>query len=158
MLIEMGSDAKPFIEHRDHGGHTPLHIAAMNGHLSCIEVLLSTGADINGKEASPVCPLHHQNSKVNSVACRGRSALHISAEGEGTECLELLIAKGADVNCVDDWGRTPLHIAYQQGNTHAIEALLDANASTECECRKGMKPIDYAMESRNADAVPLLSA
>jgi len=38
-----------FVNHPNHSGNTPLHWAALNTHLACVQVLVQAGADISAK-------------------------------------------------------------------------------------------------------------
>ena len=53
-----------------------------------------------------------------------RTPLHIAAEFDHVEIVQLLIAKGADFNKKDSDGSAPLHIASQQGSINTIDHLL----------------------------------
>ena len=44
---------------RDHNGLTPLHIAAKNGDMDCMNFLLSKGEDINALDHDNNTPLHY---------------------------------------------------------------------------------------------------
>ena len=64
-----------------------LHRAAYNKHKEIIELLITNGVDVNGKNDAAETPLHLATTK---------------------EIAELLIANGADVNATDKYGETPL--------------------------------------------------
>ena len=69
---------------------TPLHEAAVEGHIETAQALVSAGADIHAKDQWKQMPLH-------DAAWCGR-----------TETLKWLISVGADVNVKDSNGQTPL--------------------------------------------------
>ena len=64
-----------------------LHRAAYNKHKEIIELLITNGVDVNGKNDAAETPLHLATTK---------------------EIAELLIANGADVNAATNRGTTPL--------------------------------------------------
>jgi len=64
-----------------------LHRAAYNKHKEIIELLITNGVDVNGKNDAAETPLHLATTK---------------------EIAELLIANGADVNATTNRGTTPL--------------------------------------------------
>ena len=53
VLIAAGAD----IEKRNNFGHTPLHIATVNGHTRIVEVLIAAGADVNVRDGKRYTPL-----------------------------------------------------------------------------------------------------
>jgi len=76
-------------------GQTPLSYACVKGHPNCVKALLSLGADLDHTWGV---------AKITAVAA--------AAQHGTTECLRLLIAKGADVNKpLVVWSPPPLHTA-----------------------------------------------
>ena len=87
--------AKPnhFKEVKDLNGNTPLHWAALNGHIDMVTSLLENGADVQSKEDF------------------GRTPLHFSAIGGHHEVCKALIEAGAELNSVEIDGFSPLMVA-----------------------------------------------
>ena len=54
VLLYAGGDVKV----KDSNGATPLHIACLNGHLSCARALLDRDADPNARNLAESTPLH----------------------------------------------------------------------------------------------------
>ncbi|WP_257263466.1 ankyrin repeat domain-containing protein, partial [Endozoicomonas sp. ONNA2] len=82
-------------------GYTPLHFAAENNSVRCLEALIKAGANINARE------------KKN-----GYTPLHIAAARGSTECLQnLLEFDGVDIS-------RALHCAAATGNAGAVKALM----------------------------------
>ena len=78
--------------------HTPLFIAAQEGHASVVELLLKAdGVDVNKAREDGATPLY--------IAAR---------EGHASVVELLLKADGVDVNKGDEDGATPLFIAAQK--------------------------------------------
>ena len=95
------------VEGREEGGNedTALHVAASGGHMECLKLLLTEGADMETK------------------AGRGWTVLHIAALRGHAKVVECLIEKGADLEAEDEWGRTPLMCAKENGHDPCAELL-----------------------------------
>ena len=86
-------------------GQSPLHLAAIMGHVEVTELLIASGADLEGTDKYGNTPLHY-------AAHHGRK-----------ETTKLLITKGADLNVKRDDGNTPLDNATQYKHTEIIDLL-----------------------------------
>jgi WD40 repeat protein len=89
---------------------TPLHQAVDEGRSDIVRLLLSQGADVNGRDSD------------------GSTPLHLAASRNNEELVKVLIDKGADVNARDNNGRTPLHLAARNNNKELILLLLSKGA------------------------------
>ncbi len=90
---------------RGRTGDTPLHIAAINGNLEAIALLLQEGAELNAKGEDGMTPLHY------------------AVQMGQIEAIKILIEHAADSTLTDEFGDTPLTKARIMNNSH-IEALL----------------------------------
>ena len=81
---------------------TPLHLAAREGHVDCIELLLKHGAMVNAINEGKQTPLHE-------CAFKGKE-----------QAVKVLLIKGADPHAKNGMGRTPLVEACHQGTTFTI--------------------------------------
>ena len=88
-----------------HGGNTPLLLAARVGDLASATVLVAAGAD------------------VNDAAAYGISATVLAAHSGNVELIEFLLESGADPNAVAA-GYSALHAAILHRNERAVAALL----------------------------------
>ena len=111
-LIEYGSDC----EDADRSGYPPLWLAAYNGHIPCMEILID----------SKVSP----NDAIDSYE---NSPLHAAVSNGKRDAVAFLIEKGADVNKRNASGETPIVYTAARGDLQMLELLLDNKASTESQ-------------------------
>eukprot|EP00386_Alphamonas_edax_P000693 GDKI01002160.1.p1 GENE.GDKI01002160.1~~GDKI01002160.1.p1 ORF type:complete len:281 (+),score=45.29 GDKI01002160.1:218-1060(+) len=69
--------------HFDTGGRSPLHVAASNGRIDCVRVLLGHKADVHARDQ------------------QGRTPLFVAASRAQHECVRVLVNGGADINTPD---------------------------------------------------------
>ena len=84
---------KEILDRRDRVGQTALLIAAAEGFVEFIEVLIAAGPDINAQ------------------GLLGNSSLHLAAESDLSKVVEVLIKANAKVCIENDVGQTPHEIA-----------------------------------------------
>lgn len=117
-------------------GHTPLLVAARDGHTGIARLLLEAGADVNATEPTfGAVPLH-------------KAVYNGHAELTG------LIATWPGVNLNFQGatnGYTPLHDAIWHGYAECANVLLNAGASTNRFGHDGKTPLDLAVEVLGAD-------
>jgi ankyrin repeat protein len=113
LLIGAGAD----VNSADAAKTTPLQLAAAEGDLSLVRLLIARGADVKHRD------------------WKGDTALHKATTKAVAECL---IAHGAEVNRADDDGSIPLHFA---ANAAVAEALLAAGAHLDQRDKEGETPL-----------------
>jgi hypothetical protein len=87
-------------------GSTPLHDAALKGHIEIARLLLQSGAEVNVRKNGGSTPLH-------------------CAAGYGhVEILHLLVENGADLEAQDNYGSRALHLAAYHGRLPFIQELI----------------------------------
>ena len=120
-----------------HKGLTPLHTAAIIGHLKIVELLINHGSPINLRE---------------SLGC---TSLMLACFNKQEEVVDYLLQNGAEVNIQDDKGATALSIAAQEGATSIVEMLLQKDADTSLGYN-GSTPLHTASEYGHNDSIKLL--
>ncbi|KAI3518906.1 hypothetical protein L1887_07796 [Cichorium endivia] len=171
------STAKYLIEHGANPalsselGATALHHVAGIGNIELMEVLLSSGVEVDsqsdagtplvwaaghGQQDALKLLLKH-NADPNIETDDGITPLLSAVAAGSLPCLELLIQAGAKVN-ITAGGATPLHIAADSGNTELITCLLKSGADPNVKDEDGLKPVQVAAARGNKSAVETLLA
>ena len=119
-------------------GYTPLHFAAIGGHDTIVELLLSKGACVDAQTDSGLTPLHFANrgghdkvveKLLAAGACVEKSTeegglLHFAAKRGHTKVVEQLLRARAKIDEPNSKGFTPLHLATQGGHDAVVEQLI----------------------------------
>lgn len=137
--IEEGHD----VNAQDHEGKTPLMycITYIGVHLSCADLLLKEGANLD-----------HQSSD-------GSTALHIASFAGALSLVELMLLNGANPDIPDHEGRLPLHWATKPKSPKCISTLLkNSNFDINKGDDSGMTALMWACHFDNAPVVTYLLA
>eukprot|EP01052_Picozoa_sp_SAG31_P000296 SAG31_NODE_9_length_42330_cov_441.979162_11_plen_1177_part_00 len=142
------SDGNSITSQHPASGAGPLHMAAYQGHVDCVEELLSFGADPFQTDLMGLSALHYAANREDvlyallSSSSAARLAVNTEAEPNGETALLLASFHGddgaidclmeyeADVDSVDSSGTTPLHMAALHGHRRAVKSLLSHGASS----------------------------
>ena len=102
------------------GSHfvTPLIIAALNGHLKSVKILLRYGADIETRG----------KLMIENEVIEGCTPLWAAASAGRFDVVKLLIERKADVNGRTTTGSTPLRAAACVGHLDIVRCLVDRGA------------------------------
>jgi len=129
MLINAGANVNTV--EKEHN-QTPLMYAAAakKNAGEIVKLLLSKGADVKPRSLSYDWPSHiSEEPRVQYHPFGGLTALLYAARDGCLDCVEALIAKGADVNVPTPEGVTPLMIALDNDNNDIAKLLLDHGAN-----------------------------
>ncbi len=152
-----------------------LHHAALLGHIDQVQLLISSGFDVNAKDKLDQTPLHWaaitgqrevaelllaKGADANAKHGAGDTVLHIAASRGHNGMAQLLISKGADVNAKNAAGGTPLHyVAMSESvSTEVIELLIAKGADVNSKNNDGQTPVVAAMAQNRRNIIELLVA
>jgi ankyrin repeat protein len=137
-----------------------VHIASENGHVSLLEFLLKSNADVNMCNSDKSTPLHlacrqgnkdcvvmllHSQARVNQSNKNGDTPLHEAVRSGHCDTVQILLNRNADVYLCNKYGDTPLHVACQGKNLTAVCQLMDTKADKNIRNRNGDSPLDCAI-------------
>lgn len=88
-------------------GGTPLHVAATEGHVLTMHILVQAGAELDTLD-------EEQNTALMLACIKGKS-----------ECVRYLLQSGADMTLRGDDGMTCLHLATQSGFLECAHIILN---------------------------------
>ncbi|KAL5807398.1 hypothetical protein ACOSQ4_030131 [Xanthoceras sorbifolium] len=130
-------------------GDTALHLTCLYGYLSCVQLLLERGANLEAKDEDGAVPLHDAcaggfteivqlliNSAsaecvkrmLETVDAEGDAPIHHAARGEHVDVVRVLLGSGASPVFPNSYGQTPSELADPGSEARRI---LEAAASAE---------------------------
>ena len=109
-LIQQGASVEASIAQN---GKTALHFASERGHVSAVDLLVKSGANVDKLDAT------------------GQSALYTAAVNNRLSVVQLLIDQGADVDLPENAGMTPLHTAAKLGRLSMVQFLCEQCAEVD---------------------------
>ncbi len=115
------------------GRSTALHLAALKGHKTVVELLMGVVYEAKG------------TVDLNNID--GATPLHSAVLSGALEIVELLL-KRAKVNIVTKAGNSPLHYAVREGYLDIVRTLVEAGADASIRNIYGSTPIDCASKER----------
>lgn len=154
-------------------GYSPLMISAMQGHASCISLLLSRGADVHIRGAETVSAaiaLAAQNGHISCLSQlidagadvnvrnqNGYTSLMFASQNNHINCVTMLLDRGADINLMDLEGWYAVLIASRKGHQSIISLLLNRGAPLETRKNNaGGTPLMYTAHNGHASCLSML--
>jgi ankyrin repeat protein len=137
LLVEKGADVNMISRDR-----MPLSYATFSDCFECVKILISNGANINGKDILGKTPLMYalaRGPKVNE------------------ECIHYLLNNGANIEEKDEYGWTALFYSIEYGVPQKIVELLLKNGAILTQVSTiGQSPLQIACKRRNLEIIKLL--
>lgn len=165
-LLDKGMDTETV----DASGNTLLILAARDGHLSTVDLLIKRRAKLGarnlaGDSALMVATLKGETKVVERllqagapVNQNGWTALMYAAFEGRSELVGLLLSKGAEVDARAPNQSTALMLAARNGHLEAVRLLLKAGANPDLRNDQGFTAEKWADQAGNTDAGDLIRA
>eukprot|EP00249_Psilotum_nudum_P008202 c21113_g1_i2 orf=952-2046(-) len=157
---------------QDESGITPLHIAAANGSVNMVNLLLAAGAKKDVNSETGRCPffeavynqhpsvvnffLEYGSVNVSRKDLRGWTALHLAVSLNNLEILRILVEKEIDIEAKDRDGIAALHLAAAEGYLECVKMLVEAGADKNSRGPDGFTPMHIAADKGFANIVGYL--
>ncbi|NXX43177.1 ANR27 protein, partial [Tricholaema leucomelas] len=151
---------------RDDRGYTPLHVAAVCGQTSLVDLLVAKGAIVNATDYHGSTPLHlacqkgyqnvtllllHYKASSDVQDNNGNTPLHLACTYGHEDCVKALVyydVHSCRLDIGNEKGDTPLHIAARWGYQGIIEVLLQNGANPEIQNRMRETSLQCALNSK----------
>ncbi|XP_035192873.1 ankyrin repeat domain-containing protein 27 isoform X2 [Oxyura jamaicensis] len=151
---------------RDDRGYTPLHIAAICGQTSLVDLLVAKGAIVNATDYHGSTPLHlacqkgyqnvtllllHYKASTDVQDNNGNTPLHLACTYGHEDCVKALVyydVRSCRLDIGNEKGDTPLHIAARWGYQGIIEVLLQNGANPDIQNRMKETSLQCALNSK----------
>ncbi len=131
------------------GGQTALMWAAARRHPEMIEFLIDRGAAIDARSAVRDYQRHIQaEGRPKSLDTGGLTPLLYAARENCIRCVDVLLAKGADIDLPDPDGVSPLHVAIMNANWDLAKRLIEKGADVNQWDIYGEAPLFTAVGGR----------
>ncbi|RFU48217.1 ankyrin repeat domain-containing protein [Paraburkholderia sp. DHOC27] len=131
------ANPKTNIEIEDKAGENAMMLAALNGDVPMVQLLISKDAEVNKKGWAP---------------------LHYAAANGHDDVVKLLLDHSAYVDAGSPNGTTPLMMAARGNHVSTVKLLLDNGADLNVKNQIGLNALDFAKHYKAPDVVEGLTA
>ena len=121
---------------------TPLIVAAGNGNLDCVKVLLRYKADMESRCGD-------DDDDNASFSHQGYTPLLMAARNGHFDVVSCLVENGADVNSPENNNLTPLMMACKSGHVNVVTFLVEHGARVHLQDKVGKTALHYAIKGHN---------
>ncbi|KAL3307108.1 hypothetical protein Ciccas_014386 [Cichlidogyrus casuarinus] len=148
-----------------------VHYAALRHQVSCLQMLLNSGAKLDARDTFGNTPLHYaaedgdsgllclllnNGASVDAQDITSKTALMKATRSAKIWAVRKLISWSANVNLKDRHEETALHYACRRGSTEAINLLIKAGAKLNAQNNIGLTPLMEAVSYNQSHAVSML--
>ena len=177
VLLDHGAELRAL----DEEDMTPLHFAAMEGHLGIVLLFFRIGEERGGwselakmimdqdRDEQTALHLAVENGHIDIVrACLDRGAnvnfvkanlitpLHLACTSGQLEIVQILLQHEADIEAKNALQETPLHRAALFNRVTIVDFLLECAAVIDCRDKDKETPLMMAVRKNNVETVELL--
>jgi ankyrin repeat protein len=165
-IVQVLLDHGAGVNAEDSRGETALCVAARQGDLATMRLLLERGAHAQPRRPLRAAPLEYAAMRgctdaaalllelptvdVNYRARIGATALALAARGGHVDLMRRLLGRGADPAIPDERGDTPAIYAASAARRDALGLLAEAGADLLGAAPSGRTPLDAAVQGENA--------
>jgi len=164
LLIFKGADVNMI----DSQGNSLVHIAAINGYLDVLKILVEYSVDLEVTDANGCKPIyaaaiHNQLDVLKYLVQIGVDLgsysyilMNTAVRNNDVVLVSLLVSRGIDINTIDESGRTALHYAAQCEKLDVMKYLVAKGADMYIVATDGCTPLGHAILYRQYHSVVLL--
>jgi uncharacterized protein len=133
----LADNPKTNLESEDKSGENAMMMAALNGDVDLVKLLIGKDAEVNKKGWAP---------------------LHYAATNGQDEVVKVLLDHDAYIDAGAPNGTTPLMMAARGGHVSTVKLLLDSGADLTVKNQLGLTALDFAKHYKEPDVVEGLTA
>jgi len=153
-------------------GAKPIHFAVESKDLKIVELLVSSGVDINSLDDYGNTPLYYalkgkasgeivryfldQGANLNLKNMDKETPLFYAVGSGNLDIVKEFVSRGADLNVINSDGENLLFLATSDKNLDVVSYLIDNGVGVNCINKRGETPLLNAAEYSNLNIVKYL--